>query len=621
MSRIVKVQIQADTAQATAQVRELAGALSQLDAVALRNAANLMAAQGGVNPATLNPTSVNNQVQLANSAQVQATEVKKTQVKKPKKPAKTDEEKTLEANTKLAAKIQKEAQAQFAKFADEIGKVFADSFEGLFNGGLKGALKGFQNALKSMFQGILKQLIGSIAGQIKSAISKKMMESFTKAADPKKDLASLGAGPHPDSGTGLPMAGEHSIHSIIDNASPAHAMAGLAAGLPPAPTEVTPTTNGTEGGSTTPAPTSQAYKAVQASLGGVGKFQMQIASMLPGIGMSLGGMLGMGQTGPSLLGSAGGLMLGGAGAVALLGGTGAGTIFGAGGALASLHGLAAFMTNPFTIAAAGAILVGAIIWGINSRRKKEEKQRNQAMLDAFSQLDDLIKQVNSDQLDGASAVSQATQIRKQYVEQMSQLKDKKTRNIALKDVSRIDSKIAEIKQAGEAQTARKAMDAKLVPTFADGGFVGGSGYKILGGDGAFMNPFTGRVPGVYDRRDDFLARLTVNEVVLTPDVWMPIAPYLKQKRVPGFADGGMVSSSSFTGSTQVSSNQEIIIEELTIHLSNQFGADSAAKILGVGLKTPEGRQAVVRSVRTHIGENGLGDGLVRDINTVNERGF
>ena len=102
---------------------------------------------------------------------------------------------------------------------------------------------------------------------------------------------------------------------------------------------------------------------------------------------------------------------------------------------------------------------------------------------------------------------------------------------------------------------------------------------------------------------------------------MPIAPYLKQKRVPGFAGGGMVDTSGFTGSGQASSSQAIVIEELTIHLSNQFGADSAAKILDVGLKTPEGRQAVVRSVRTHIGESGLADGVVRDINNVNERGF
>jgi hypothetical protein len=168
------------------------------------------------------------------------------------------------------------------------------------------------------------------------------------------------------------------------------------------------------------------------------------------------------------------------------------------------------------------------------------------------------------------------------------------------------------------------MDAKLVPTFADGGLVGayGSGYKVLGGDGASMRPFRGRVPGVYDRKDDFLARLTGNEVVLTPDVWMPIAPYLKHKKVPGFAGGGLVNETSGnTGSYQASSNQGIIIEELVIHLSNQFGSETAAKILDVGLKTPDGQQAVVRSVRTHIGENGLGDGLVRDINKVNNRGF
>ncbi len=633
--RNVKVIVQADTAQALGKVRELTGALTQLDAIARQSAENALKALGGsgtgaaaaANGANIS-AAVGAQQPLVAGAQVQAGQVDGVQAQTKKK-VKTEQEKIADANKKLSDKIQREAEKQFQKFADDIGNIFAEAFEGLLQGGLKGGLKGLKEALKSMFQSIMRQLIGNIADQIKTAISKKIMESFTKAVDPKKGVVSDAAKTDPATGQTVALPGGTSP-SNATGAVGSQMAAGIAAGLNPlTPSPTTTTTSGTQSGTsnTTTSTTTQAA-AQAASLGGVGKFQMQIASMLPGLGMSLGGMLGMGNTGASMLGSIGGLMLGGAGAVGLLGGAGAG-IFASGGALASMHGLAAFMTNPFTIAAAGAILIGAIIWGINSRRRKEEKIRNQAMLDAFSSLDDLLKQVNGDQLDGASAINQANNIRKQYVEQMSQLKDGKTRRIALADVSRIDARIAQIKQAAEAQTARKAMDAKLVPTFADGGKVGtavsgGHGYKVLGGDGAFMRPFRGRVPGIYDRKDDFLARLSGNEVVLTPDVWKPIAPYLKQKRVPGFAGGGMVDSSAgsnISGGTQTSSNQEIVIEELTIHLNNQFGSETAARIVDIGLKTPGGQQAVVKSVRTHIGESGLADGLVRDINNVNDRGF
>jgi hypothetical protein len=630
--RTVKVQIQADTAQAVTQLQGVTRALLDLDAVARRAAANAMAALNGMNPATLLPSTVGQDAHQASEAHRQADAVK----------AATHKVKKTADAKKIVAKTDKKGEAQFKKFADDIGKVFGDAFEGLISGGLKGALKSFQDSLKSMFVGILKQMVSNIATQIKNALSKKLISAFTGGGSGGGGANKISLGnvltPKPgDSGGGSSVAlpdtgpGPHpgaDGHSVIDIAATqaadqiAHEVTGHAA------TPVQTTTNGTQtgapGGNTT---IHEGGNMVTGAVGGPGKFQTQIASMLPGLGLSLGGMLGMGQAGPSLLGSAGGLLAGGIGmaflAPGLLTSAFGGTLAAGGTAATGLGGaLAGLLTNPFTIAVAGALIVGAIIWGINSRRKKEEKQRNQAMLDAFSQLDDLLKQVNSDQLDGASAVTQATGIRKQYVDQMSQLKDKKTRNIALKDVSRIDDKIAQIRAAGDQQTARKAMDAKLVPTFADGGYVGAPyGYKVLGGDGAFMQPFNGRVPGVYDRRDDFLARLTGNEVVLTPDVWMPIAPYLKQKRVPGFADGGMVDGSSFNGSCQASSNQGIVIEELTIHLNNQFGADSAAKILGVAVKTPEGQKAVVKSVRTHIGESGLGDGLVRDINSVNERGF
>ncbi len=635
--RNVKVMVQADTTGAVSKVRELTGALAQFDARARQSVGNALKALNGTNPASLNSNNIKDQQQLAENVQTQAGKVTPDQAKTVKK-AKTSKEKTDEANKKLADKAQKDGEKYFKEFADQFAQIFAEALAALLEGGLKGGLKSFKDGLKAALQGILKQLMSNIVEQIKSAISKKIVSIFTPKGGTGTGTGtgdkSVGTGDGDNKGTTTALP-DTTVHEAV-HAGAGAATVGLGAtnilngANPLTPDPVKPTTSGTGGNVGSTDGKTVAQKTANAA-GGPGKFQTQIASMLPGIGMSLGGALGMGQGGASMLGQAGGLLAGGIGmaflAPGLLTSAFGGTIAGVGGATLStgLGGaMAGLLTNPFTIAVAGALIIGAIIWGINSRRKKEEKQRSQAMLDAFSQLDDLLKQVNSDQLDGASAVTQANSVRKQYVEQMSQLKDKKTRNIALKDVSRIDDKISQIRQAGEAQTSRKAMDAKLVPTFADGGLVGtgGANYKVLGGDGASMRPFRGRVPGDYDRKDDFLARLTGNEVVLTPDVWMPIAPYLKKKRVPGFADGGKTGNSlSFTGSSQIQESQPIIIEELIIHLSNQFGAETAAKILDVGLKTSDGQQAVVKSVRTHIGENGLGDGLVRDINRVNSRGF
>ncbi len=647
--RIVKVQIQADTTQATAQVRALTGALSQLDAIAKRSAQGFLQGPGiaMLNPQTVNSVSGQQAAMAQVMPQVQTGALTGT-VSDPATPA-AKKDKFGEAMKKLNDYTTKMAEKEFNLFADGLAKSFSDAFSALIEHGLKAGLKSLTTSLKGLFGSLLKSLVGDIAERIKKSIATSIKGIFDKGGGGLKvGAVSTGqtTGTTTTGGTGgtttttsgggstssttgglgvsIPpfMNSGGSSGSTWQNGAAAEMLmksgqlgfpTGIIKANTPPIANPTGTTNGgatTKGGVNLPA---------NFSWGSLGKM---IGSMAPALGSSLGGMLGGTSLVGSLMGSVGGLMAGTALGIA----TGAiSTTSGMMGSLVGALGGATMATG--ILAGVGvALMIGAYLFGKTKQRKADEKTRNQAMLDAFSALDDILKQVGSDQMEGAAAINQANQIRKQYLDQMSQLKDKKTRNIALKDVSRIDVKITQIKQAADQQTARKAMDAKLVPTFADGGFVGagfvgGAGYKVLGSDGAFMQPFRGRVPGIYDRRDDFLARLTGNEVVLTPDVWMPIAPYLKQKRVPGFAGGGMVDTSGFTGSGQASSSQAIVIEELTIHLSNQFGADSAAKILDVGLKTPEGRQAVVRSVRTHIGESGLADGVVRDINNVNERGF
>ena len=85
-----------------------------------------------------------------------------------------------------------------------------------------------------------------------------------------------------------------------------------------------------------------------------------------------------------------------------------------------------------------------------------------------------------------------------------------------------------------------------------------------------------------------------NEVVLTPEHWQPITPYLKRARVPGFADGGAVSlpAPSFA---QPASDQPIIIKE--INLTVVLGKDDTSKVVLDGMSTPSGRKVVVKHVR------------------------
>jgi hypothetical protein len=119
------------------------------------------------------------------------------------------------------------------------------------------------------------------------------------------------------------------------------------------------------------------------------------------------------------------------------------------------------------IGAIGGLIAGIV--GKSSKRKKEEKIHNQAMIDAFAALDKLIEQVNNDQIDGAQALEQADNIRKQYVDNMNQLTDKKTKSHALQDVARLDARIEKLKTAVASQTARRQRMELYAPTFEDGG--------------------------------------------------------------------------------------------------------------------------------------------------------
>lgn len=292
---------------------------------------------------------------------------------------------------------------------------------------------------------------------------------------------------------------------------------------------------------------------------------------LPLLGATLGAQLG----GSSITGNILGALGGAAGGVAALGLTGGLTgLLGLGGALTA---------TGIGIVAAPLLLLGAYFLGRNKQRRADEIKRTEIINDAFKQLDNLLNDVKSDKIDGASALSQADQIRQSYLDQVGQLKDKKTRNIAIKDVSRLDAKISELKAAATNQVERKARLEKLVPTFADGGMVSNFARK--------NNLFSGLVPGKYDRRDDKLIAVSGREVVLTPDQWQPITPYLRAKQVPGFANGGALN----TVATANTSPQKI---ELHVSLNVGLSESDFVEVVGAYVASGEGGQEILDTLVT-----------------------
>lgn len=285
------------------------------------------------------------------------------------------------------------------------------------------------------------------------------------------------------------------------------------------------------------------------------------APLAPLLGLGLGTSVGGGSGLSGILGGAGGLLLGGSAAAALglfgggavagsLGSAAAAGLGGAavGGGLAA--GLSAFLLNPFTIGAAAALLVGAYFLNRNKQRRKDEELRASILTDSKGKLLQILSNVNADRMDGAEAIAQAGAIRSEYLTQVGQIKDRKTRRIAEETVRELDAIISQINEAVKRQDKRKEFENKFTPTFADGSVSGGSltvndymyrkyhqfdpRSSSASGVSDTMSSFVGRVPGNYDRQDDRMARLTGDEVVLTPTMWRPIEPYLRQINVPGF---------------------------------------------------------------------------------------
>lgn len=341
----------------------------------------------------------------------------------------------------------------------------------------------------------------------------------------------------------------------------------------------------------------------QAGLGGA------VAGMLPFLGLGLGSQLGAPSVGAQILGGAGGALLGGMGMAAILGTTTG--VFAAGGSLAFLTPL---LTNPFTAIIGGILLAGAFFLGRNAQRRKDERTRNAAMISALEALDKLIEGVRNDTMDGAMALEQAAQIREQYMQQMGQLKDKKTRNIALKDVSRLDAKISEIKTATTDQVARRERLELMVPTFAWGGSMG---YQQGAGHG-MSDSLTNYFPAYGG-----VARTSPTEYVLDADTTGSIgranldlmratkgASYNQMRRqtvTPRMQAGGVPGSPGFYGTMVQASSQPMALE---VSLNVGLSAESFANVISATLKNHDGSKQQLDAIVTALKNQGSNE-LIR----------
>lgn len=314
-----------------------------------------------------------------------------------------------------------------------------------------------------------------------------------------------------------------------------------------------------------------------------------LAALLPMLGVGLGAQLGGQSRFGSILGGAGGLLAGGIGTALL-----APALFGigtAGGSSALMAGLFGLLTNPFTAVVAGALLVGAILLNRNAVKRKNETDRAALNSDTYSQVIQVLNDAQAGRFNSpGAAIAAFDQIKSQYFARISKY-DSKTKRIAT-DVWNDNRNGFEyyrplIKKAAEDTALAQTRSSKLIPEFVTGGAVFqqiSATRHLRFADGGF----SGRMPGMFDGRDNHLIAVSGNEVVLNPRQWGPIAPYLKAVRVPGFAGGGAgANASPSAGSSEPGDIVFNVRDDRTAAL---------LELIFEGMESPGGKKITVKTV-------------------------
>jgi hypothetical protein len=196
----------------------------------------------------------------------------------------------------------------------------------------------------------------------------------------------------------------------------------------------------------------------------------------------------------------------------------------------------------------------------------------------------LLNQVRRDKIGVDEALAQAATIRTDYLTSAQSLTDKKTRNIALKDVSRLDSIISDIKAAGAGQARRQELDRQLVPEFAGGAYI---------------------VPGVDLGRDSFPAMLRPGEAVLNKRHIAALGGYSALSRigVPSYVPNGNYQTGGIaTPSRRVVTNTDemnvyIVMDKKFAEQQAVEGRDKILTIVAADIRDEGKVSAAFRKVR------------------------
>lgn len=250
----------------------------------------------------------------------------------------------------------------------------------------------------------------------------------------------------------------------------------------------------------------------------------------------------------SLASLAGGFVPGVGGSV--LSGIGSG--IGAASSLSSILGISA-IGGPLGLAIGGVIggLVGLGSWlfGSSKQRKQDEATRTQAYQSVTQQFDEMIfkltKQIPPG-IDPAEAMTRGSQLIAEYTSAMSQLKDSKTRRIALGEVTNTNGIIYRKNQ--ELQSAINIAQGRLNNQSANQGFTGmfasgglinaqSGGHLVVVGEGGFDEYILSTDPRYQNRTlnllSSFLGRMNLNVpqhragAVSNPGVKVPANNYFQ----------------------------------------------------------------------------------------------
>jgi polyhydroxyalkanoate synthesis regulator phasin len=138
------------------------------------------------------------------------------------------------------------------------------------------------------------------------------------------------------------------------------------------------------------------------------------------------------------------------------------------------------MTNPFTIGIAGAALVAAYFINRSAKRRKEETARTDILTKSKEEVQKLIDQAKGGRLSMEDGRAQFLAIRQNYLDQVGQLTDKKTRNIAIATVRELDYQWSNVLQPLLLRSDRaNELERIIVPTFGVGGQKQGDGLAYL----------------------------------------------------------------------------------------------------------------------------------------------